>query len=73
MNLKEYLFYTDQNAVEFAKLCDLSPHYLRLVIKGKQKPSKKAMRLIQMASNEKIRPENICMPTNIPKELMDAN
>lgn len=67
MNLKQYLFYFNLSLTEFASLCSLSATYLGEIMRGKLKPSGKALKLIEMASEGWVSPEYAFKPTIIPK------
>lgn len=70
MNLKEYLFYTDMSIRDFSLKCSMSPSLLSNMITGKTKPTRKALILIEFASNGSVKQQNAFKPTMVPQNLI---
>ena len=66
MNLKEYLFYSDMQLKDFAKLADISHCHLCSVLTGARPVTPKLLRAIARASKNKVTAETIFAPTKLP-------
>lgn len=72
MNLKEFLFYADMSAAKFARSADLTPSYISQVMRGNIRPTAKTLKVIVKATGDRIKPEDVCKPTRIPDEFLNA-
>ena len=66
MNIKEYLFYTDMTVKKFAEKAGFHETYMSSIMNQKRKATKKALKLIEFATNGWVKPDTAFADTKVP-------
>lgn len=75
MNLKEYLFYTQSNASEFADVVQVSQDYMRRVIRGDSPLSKRFAYTIELVTKGVVKRNEVLGPPSHPeaKKILESS
>ncbi len=66
MNLKEYLFFKEMSVKEFAQIAGFHVTYISSIITRKRCPSKKALKLIEFATEGWVKQNTVFAETQLP-------
>lgn len=67
MNIKEYLFFKQMSVKEFAQIAGFHETYISSILNQKRAPSKKALKLIEFATDGWVKQDTVFADTKIPK------
>lgn len=67
MNLKEYLFFKEMSVKEFAKLAGFNETYMSAIMNKKRLASKKALKLIEFATEGWVKEATVFEKTKLPE------